>query len=121
HHYEARLRSAISLSDGWSAPAPQMRWNDRFHGVELLRGIATCVDFRQARQILASRTMAQVPPTAGTATYRYDGLGWTVEDGVATCTNCHNHSTVHYSFEVGGQKRRRTMLPGNRSTCIGTK
>jgi len=52
--------------------------------------------------IIASRTMAQVPPTPGTATYRYDSIGWIVQD-------VYPANSAAYNFDAAGNRTSFTI------------
>ena len=52
--------------------------------------------------IVASRSMAQVPPTPGTVTYRYDSIGWIVQD-------VYPANSAAYNFDAAGNRTSFTI------------
>jgi len=52
--------------------------------------------------IFTSRTMAQVPPTPGSVTYRYDSIGWIVQD-------VYPANSAAYNFDAAGNRTSFTI------------
>jgi len=52
--------------------------------------------------VLTSRTLAQVPPTPGSVTYRYDSLGRIVQDVYPT-------NSAGYNYDASGNRTSFTL------------
>jgi len=52
--------------------------------------------------VLASRTLAQVPPTPGSVTYRYDSLGRIVQD-------IYPANSAAYNYDSSGNRTSFTL------------
>jgi len=52
--------------------------------------------------IVTSRTMAQVPPTPGSVTYRYDSIGWIMQD-------VYPANSAAYNYDAAGNRTSFTI------------